>query len=164
MNDSTFYHLINDSLRTECKQLCDFTDTLDKTPAEKKSHIAEYKCAKYRYASLSLIHSIIHNNNHFRKLCNLKYSHYLLLPFDEILKKHADYLNLYESAPENEQPDFSLYYAILAFAEEEIEKLERKLPTATDWEKIELNERIGGLKYAITCLDNAWQRRKEVFQ
>jgi len=38
------------------------------------------------------------------------------------------------------------------------------LSNAGDWEKIELEERIGGLKFAKECLDEAWQRRKEVIQ
>lgn len=161
MGDSSFYIIAKDALSKECKRLCDFTNLLDNSPTEKKKQIAEFKCAKYRYASVSLILSTIYNNNRCRKLYNLQYSHYLLLPFDEIFKKHADYLALYESALEEEHPDYSLYYAMTAFVDEEIEELENRLPYATDWEKIELEERIGGLKFAGACLDEAWQKRKE---
>ena len=44
----------------------------------------------------------------------------------------------------------------------EIAKLESKLENATDWEKVEIEERIGGLNFAKECLNEAWQRRKEV--
>ncbi len=163
IGDSTFYLLANDLLGKECKRLCDFTDMLDKKPTEKKKCIAEYKCAKYRYASVSLIHSTVYNNNRCRKLHNIEYSHYLLSPFDdEFFKKNIDYFTLYESVPANEKPDYSLYYSMITFAETEIATLEEKLTQATDWEKIELEERIGGLCFAKTCLDEAWQKRKDV--
>ncbi len=162
IGDSMFYILANDSLSKECKRLCDFTDALDKDRAEKKERIAEYKCAKYRYATVSLIHSTVKMNNLHRQKYNIEYSHYVLRPFDEIFKERAEYFGLYESAPAGEKPDYSLYYAMLAFAERELNKLESKLKTATDWEKIELEERIGGLEFAKACLDEAWQRRGEV--
>ena len=164
IGDSTFYILANALLSNECKRLCDFTDALDKDRAQKKERIAEYKCAKYRYAAVSLIDSTVCNNNRCRKLFNIEYSHYLLQPFDEIFKEYAEYLALYESAPDGEKPDFSLYYAVLAFTEKEMHDLESKLEYATDWQKIELEERIGGLKFAKECLDEAWQRRGEVIE
>lgn len=161
VGDSTFYLFANDMLRKECSRICDFTDTLDKDPATKKETIAEYKCAKYRYASVSLIHNIVHHNNRCRKLHNLEYSHYLLQPFDEVFKKCAEYLALFDSASTNEKPDYSLYYGVTAFADAEIDKLKSKLPLATDWEKIELEERIDGLLFAKECLDEAWMKRKD---
>ena len=162
IGDSTFFRIANDLLHKECKRLCDFTDALDKDPLQKKQKIAEYKCAKYRYAAVSLIHSTVYNNNRCRKLHNIEYSHYLLQPFDEIFKECAEYLALYESATPSEKPDFSLYYAMLEFTERELAKLNVRRQNATDWEKIELEERIGGLKFAKECLDEAWQRRKDV--
>lgn len=162
IGDSGFYLMANDLLKKECKRLCDFTDMLDKDSTEKKKRMAEYKCAKYRYASVSLLHSTVYNNNECRKLHNLEYSHYLLRPFDDIFKKHTDFLALYEAAAESEKPDYSLYYAMLAFAEEESARLEEWLPRATDWEKVELEERIGGLCFAKECLNEAWQRREAV--
>ena len=41
-----------------------------------------------------------------------------------------------------------------------IEELKDKLNGATDWEVVELNERISGLEFAKVCLDEAWQERK----
>ena len=164
VGDSVFYLFANELLNRESKRLCEFTESLDKDPQRKKELIAEYKCAKYRYASVSLIHSIVHNNNRCRKLHNIEYSHYLLQPFDEIFKECAEYLALYESATPSEKPDFSLYYAMLEFTERELAKLKEKNQNATDWEKVEIKERIGGLKFAKECLDEAWQRRKEVIQ
>ena len=86
IGDSTFFRIANDLLHKECKRLCDFTDALDKDPLQKKQKIAEYKCAKYRYAAVSLIHSTVYNNNRCRKLHNIEYSHYLLQPLTIPLK------------------------------------------------------------------------------
>ena len=162
IGDSTFFRIANDLLHNEAKRLCDFTDALDKDPLQKKQKIAEYKCAKYRYAAVSLIHSTVYNNNRCRKLHNIEYSHYLLQPFDEIFREYDEYLTLYEAAPTNEKPDHSLYYSMVALAEREFTELNKKIQNATDWEKIELEERIDGLKFAKECLDEAWQRRKDV--
>jgi hypothetical protein len=85
--------------------------------------------------------------------------HYLLLPFDELFKQHEDYLALYDAADDADKPDYSLYYAMLAFIESETAKLESKLPHASDWEAVELTERIGGLRFAKACLDEAWDKR-----
>ena len=38
----------------------------------------------------------------------------------------------------------------------------QKLIYATDWEKVELEERIDGLNFAIECLNEAWEKRKDV--
>ena len=162
IGDSVFFLISTELLNKENKRLCDFTDALDKDTCQKKKRIVEYKCTKYRYASVSLVHSILCNINRFRKLHNLEYSHYLLQHFDEIFKEYDEYLTLYESAPANEKPDYSLYYSMLAFAERELAKLNEKIQNATDWEKVELEERIGGLKFVKECLNEAWQRRKEV--
>lgn len=164
VGDSVFFSIATELLNNECKRLCDFTDILDDEPTVKKEKIAEYKCAKYRYAAVSFLNAAVHNNNRSRKLYNIEYSHYLLQPFDEIFKAHNEYLALYEAAPVNEKPDYSLYYSMLALAETEIAKLNEKMQNATDWEKIELEERIGGLKYAKECLNEAWTRRKEVIK
>jgi len=160
MENTAFYSKVMDALNKEIIRICSFTDHLDKNPLEKKEKIAEYKCAKYRYASISLVHSILYNNNRYRKLHNLKDNHYLLSPFDEIFKCYPEYISLYNAALEDEKPDYSLYYAISAFADREIKKLKDMLSGATDWEAIEVDERISGLEFAKVCLDEAWQERK----
>ena len=164
VGDSAFYILSHESLGREIKRLENFTDALDKNPALKKEQIAEYKCAKYRYAAVSLIHSTVYNNNRCRKLHNIEYSHYLLQPFDEIFKECTEYVALYESVPVHEKPDFSLYYAVLAFTERKLAELRAESQNASDWEKVELEERLGGLNFAKACLNEAWQRRKEVIE
>ncbi len=161
MENTIFFTWVDNALSAECDRLCQYTDELDKTPSEKKKQIAEYKCAKYRYASVSTIHMAIYHNNRCRGLHDMSATHYLLLPYDELFKQHEDYLTLYEAAAEEEKPDYSLYYGMLAFAEEEMEKLNANLSHATDWEKVELEERLGGLQFAKACLDEAWQKRKE---
>jgi hypothetical protein len=161
IGNSVFYRIANDLLGKECRRLCDFTDALDKDPAEKKKRIAEYKCAKYRYAAVSTPHALIQMNNFHRQKYRLEYSHFLLLHFEELLKERADYLALCDSAPQDEKPDYSLYYAMLALVEKEIGLLEEKLPLATDWERVELEERLDGWRFGKACLDEAWAKRKD---
>ena len=55
-----------------------------------------------------------------------------------------------------------MYYALLAMIEKELAELEGKLKNATDWEKVELKERIGGWLFGKECLRDAWQRREGV--
>ena len=164
IGDSYFFLIANDLLSNETKRLCDFTDALDKSLQQKKEMIAEYKCAKYRYASVVLIESTVYHNNRCRKLHNIEYSHYLLRPFDDLLRENAEYLALYESAPKSEKPDYSLYYSMLIFIERKLGVLNEKIPNASDWEKVELDERIGGLKFAKECLNEAWQRRRDMIE
>ena len=159
MVNTKFYKLANEALSHECARIESFTDALDKDPAAKKEQIAEYKCAKYRYATVSLIHASIHNINRCRGLHDMSAFHHLLLPFDELFKQHGDYLALYDAADDADKPDYSLYYAMLAFIADETAKLESKLPHASDWETVELTERMGGLKFAKACLDEAWDKR-----
>ncbi len=164
IGDSLFFLLANELLNKECEKLCDFTTALDKDPEQKQHRIAEYKCAKYRYATISLVHSTVYNNNYCRKSHNIEYSRYLLSPFNAIFEEKTEHLALYESAPKNEKPDYSLYYAILAFVEKERMLLEEKLLRADDWEAVELKERIGGFQFSKECLEKAWQMRKDVDQ
>ena len=159
MVNTKFYKLADEALSRECARIESFTDALDKDSAAKKEQIAEYKCAKYRYATVSLIHASIHNINRCRGLHDMSAFHYLLLPFDELFKQHGDYLALYDAAADTDKPDYSLYYAMLAFIADETAKLESKLPHASDWETVELTERMGGLKFAKACLDEAWDQR-----
>ena len=162
IGDSTFFVLADELLGKECRRLCDFTDALDKEPAKKKDSMAEYKCAKYRYAAVSLIHNTLYQHNRCRKQQNMENFHYLFLPFDEIFKSYPEAVALYDAASANEKPDFSLYYALLGFADQELAGLEEKLQKATDWERVELEERMAGLTFAKECLDEAWQKRKDV--
>ena len=69
--DSIFYTLAHAAMNREIKRLEDFCENLDKTPELKKEQIAEYKCAKYRYAALSAICASFYNNQRCRKLYNL---------------------------------------------------------------------------------------------
>ncbi len=160
MTDTKFYKLADEALSHECARIESFTEALDKDLAEKKEQIADYKCAKYRYAAISVIHVALHNINRCRGLHDMSATHHLLLPYDIILKQHEDYMALYDAAAEADKPDYSLYYAMLAFIEEESSKLESKLPHASDWETVELTERMGGLCFAKACLDEAWDKRE----
>ena len=83
------------------------------------------------------------------------------MPFYEYLIAHRDYLALYEAAPESEKPDYSLYYGMLAFAENQVAELEEKLLHANDWESVELTERISGWRFGAESLREAWEKRGE---
>ena len=50
----------------------------------------------------------------------------------------------------------------LTISQSELEDISANLQRANDFEKVELDERADGLKFAKACLDTAWQRRKEV--
>lgn len=160
-NDSKFYTLAYNAMKKESERLEAFCESLDKNPELKKAQIAEYKCAKYRYAGVSVLHSVFYNNQRCRKLHDLAYSNYLLMAFNEYFMARPEYFAIYEAAPEGEKPDYALYYGMLTFAEKQISELEEKMPLANDWEKIELTERLGGLRFVLECLREAWEKRGE---
>lgn len=162
VSNSAFFLIANDLLDKECKRLCDFTDSLDKNPPEKKNRIAEYKCAKYRYAGTTNVWCRFFHSH--RVAGRNVGTHYLIPQLNDIFITIPEYVTLYDNAPDGEKQDYALYYGTVAFADSEIAKLESKLEHATDWEKVEIEERIGGLNFAKECLNEAWQRRKEVIQ
>lgn len=160
METSRFFQIANELIRAETKKQESFCATLDKNPAEKKKRIAEYKCAKYRYAGTSKVWCrFLHSHRVAAKNAS---NHYLLPDINEIFVSVPDYVALYETAADVEKQDFALYYGHIAYADSEIAKLEATTENATDWEAIELKERICGLQLAKECLNKAWQRRKEV--
>lgn len=160
MSDSVFYTAAIQKINAETARLDAFCDTLDKNPAEKKKQIAEYKRAKYRYAGVTNLWCAVYNG--YRTRARNAATHYLPKWVEEVFLRNSAYVRLYENAPEEEKPDYALYYGASALAEEKIADLSGKLPLATDWEKIELEERLGGLRFAKECLDEAWERRKDV--
>lgn len=153
----SFYREAFGMISEEIERLDSFTSQLDKAPNEKKERIAEYKCAKYRYAAISNIQSMIYHSH--RLSHKLTSTHHLLLPVDEILKKRPELLDACESAPVGEEEDYGLYYGMVAFTDELLSECEEKLPNATEWEKIELSERISGYKYSKECLYEAWKKK-----
>ena len=158
MGDSTFFRLANEALSKESKRLCDFTDSLDKDPIQKKEKIAEYKCAKYRYAAVARINNILYHGNRVY----LKGA--IHIDIEDVIKNNNKLFNLCNNATDDEKIDFKLYYGTSTIAEELLTEIQKKLKNATDWEKVELEERIGGLRFAKECLDEAWQKRGEVIQ
>ena len=156
IGDSTFFRIANELLHKECKRLCDFTDALDKDPLQKKQKIAEYKCAKYRYAAVARIYNFLwHGNRVYHKPA-------IHVDIENCIKNNKELLELCNNAPDSEKIDYKLYYGISFIADEMNNSYSKGLSNAGDWEKIELEERIDGLKFAKECLDEAWQRRKDV--
>lgn len=159
MSNSIFYTHVYNSIKNEADRISEFTNSLDRDPTAKKERIAEYKCAKYRYAAITNIHTMLFHCNRLKdKLGN---SHYLLAPIDELLRNRTDLLALCDKAPENEKSDYGLYYGMIAFADEKIREIKEKLPPSSDWEKVELEERLDGYLFTKGCLDNAWHTREE---
>lgn len=154
-----FYLKANALIKKEIEKLEWFTDELDRNPNDKKERIAEYKCAKWRYAGVSAVHAMLYNCN--RLGYQLKDTHYVISPVNELLKQREDYLTLYDNAREDEKSDYGLYYGMVAFANQLISESKDKLNGANDWERIELTERISGLELAKRCLNTAWENRKE---
>lgn len=155
IGDSAFYIRANDLLGKECKRLCDFTEALDKDPAVKKERISEYKCAKYRYASVAHIHNLVYHGN------RVYHKSAIHVDIETCIQNNEELSNLCNHTDDNEKIDCKLYYGISFFVKEKLSTLMNRMGNATDWEKIELEERIGGLRFAQECLDEAWQKRKD---
>ena len=143
-------------LTEECGRLCRFTDQLDQNKDEKKARIAEYKCAHLRYAAVSSVLCALQNNRRAQKRQDLSATHHLLPPFSEILQSAPDHLARYDGTPES-----GLYYGLCAYIDTLTADLNAKRERASDWERIELEERLGGLAFARTVLDETWQTREE---
>lgn len=154
--NSAFYLYAEDAMSREIKKLNDFTDTLDNNTSEKEERIAEYKCAKYRFAAIEAIHvAMLHCNRLKDKLSD---THYLLAPFDNMIKHDAEFLNTYNNAPDERKEDVGLYYGMLAYANSLIAQKQEKLSSANDWEHIELNTYIEGYKFALNCIEEAFRK------
>ena len=162
MSNSHFYQLAIESINAETKRLDDFCEALDKDPVERKSKITEYKCAKYRYAGVTNAWCMFLFSH--RTAERNAEDHYLIPQVNDIFVTRSEYVALYDNAPEEEKRDYALYYGVLSFVEHKIAEITAKLPFAADWEKIELEERMGGLQFAKECLNEAWQKRKDVIQ
>ncbi|MBQ4274825.1 MAG: hypothetical protein IJB94_07680 [Clostridia bacterium] len=160
MENSAFFQNAVKLINEETKKLESFCNELDKDPIAKKNNIAEYKCAKYRYAGATAVWCMFFHSH--RVASKNVQNHYLISQVNDIFVTIPEYMALYENAPDDEKRDYALYYGVLAFANAEIAKFEEKLAYASEWEKIELEERIGGLQFAKVCLDEAWQKRKDV--
>ena len=160
MGNSRFFQIALERIDTETKKLKSFCDALDKDSVAKKKKIAEYKCAKYRYAAIERIHMLLYHGNRVYRLSD-RNKH---IDIENSLAQREEYLLQVENAPENEKIDVKLYYGITGIVGELLSGFEERLSRANDWEKIELEERISGLKFAQECLDEAWKRRKEVIQ
>ena len=159
MSNSRFYQLEIERINAERKRLDDFCEALDKNPMERKSKITEYKCARYRYAGLTNVWwALFHSHRTAER--NVE-NHYLDPSINDVFITVPEYVVLYDNASEGEKRDYALYYGVTAFTNSKIAELEEKLSLATDWEKIELEERMGGLQFAKGCLDEAWQKRKD---
>jgi len=153
MADSVFFTQAHETLSAECIKLEDFCAELDGDPSAKEERITEYKCAKYRYAG---VFRMLYHCNHVLGMCKLH------LPAMDALGERPDYQALVDGVAEEDKLDYHMYYGVRAIAEKEAADYESKLDSATDWEKIELTERLGGLYFAIDCLDKAWAERKGV--
>ena len=153
---TNFYTHAHRILIEECGRLCRFTDELDRNKAEKESRFMEYKCAHLRYAAVSSVLCALQNNRRAQKRQDLSATHHLLPAFDEILQNAPAHLVRYDGIPEA-----GLYCGLCAHIDALTADLAAKRGGASDWERVELDERLGGLAYARAVLDEAWQTREE---
>ena len=95
IGDSAFFRIANDLLDNEIKRLCDFTAVLDKELLQKKEKIAEYKCAKYRYASVARIYNFLwHGNRVYHKPA-------IHVDIENCIKNNKELLELCNNAPDS---------------------------------------------------------------
>lgn len=154
---SEFYHKAFDAMEQETLKLCDFTDSLDNDPAMKEKKMAEYKCAKYRYAALVRIQVIFFQN--YRLKTSLDNPELLISPLEDALSKRPEYVEICEMADVRDKAETKWYYSTLAYVDEFISDEEQKLSLADDWEKIEIQEHIAGFEIAKKCLEAGWNER-----
>ena len=155
MNTSEFYMTAINMINNETLRLDNFCDALAKDADEKKKQIVEYKRAKYRYAGITNVWCVLRLN--YRNRATNARTNYLAPKINEIFTSNERYFGLYMSAPEDKKADYALYFGVKSFAEDKLKSLEKELALATDWEKVELEDRIDGIKFAISCLNTAWQ-------
>ena len=161
LGSSVFFLIAHDSLGKECQRLEDFTITLDREPAKKRKCIAEYKCAKYRYASVSHAHNLLYHGYRVYRMSEA-HKH---VDIENVIQNNHELLQICNSAVHHEEKiECKLYYGISIIVQEQMKMYTKKMETASDWEKIELEERLGGLEFAKFCLDEAWQKRKDVIE
>lgn len=154
MVNTKFYTDAHDALHAESQRLAMQIQHFDQNPAEKKASMADYKCLRFRSASVDSICMMLYHGNRVYRLPGVH------LIIEDALNARPDYLSICESAPAEELIDYKLYYGISAHIESKLAEYEANLPLASDWEKVELTERMGGLQYARACLDEAWAQRE----
>ncbi len=153
VTEHAFYAYAHEALYAESRRLEAQIRHFDQHSDEKKANMADYKCLRFRSASVDSIRMMLyHGNRVYRRPA-------VHLDIENSLAARPDYLSICESAPTEERIDYKLYYGISAHIESNLAEHEADLIHASDWEAIELEERMGGLRFAKTCLDEAWDKR-----
>ena len=155
MNESIFAASALRLLSAEAGRLDEFTAKIGGDPVEKKKHMPEFKCAKYRYASVFIVKVTLEGILRSRKNRDLSSSRFLPVYYNDILQRHADRLAGYISADEAAKPDAALFFGLNALIDDRVGELDSNLEMASDWEKIEINERLAGFSAARECLERA---------
>ena len=154
ITERAFYAYAHEALHAESQRLEAQILHFDQKPDEKKAHMADYKCLRFRCASVnSICRMLYHGNRVYRRPA-------VHLDIENCLAGRPDYLSICESAPDEERIDYKLYYGISAHIESKLAEYEAGLAHAADWEAVELEERMGGLQFAKACLDEAWDKRE----
>ncbi len=154
MKDSKFYTLAYEPLKTETDRIEAFSTALDSNMTEKQKRIEEYKMARYRYGAVcAIVNALFFSNKLIDKLYE---THFVLEPYDALIKNDAEFLKAFNEADEDKKSDVGLYYGILAYADLLIEEKAQKLSFANEQEKVELNCYIDGYRFAKKCIKEAW--------
>lgn len=154
MSNSEFYTIAMSAFAAEIQKIEDFTEGLERDPEEKRRRIGEYKSEKCRYAGIIPISNGLYFCNKYKsRLCD---SHYLLERFEELVLDDVEFLKQYEEADDEKKPDFALYYGMRTYGRKLWADKEEKLKNANDFERVELQCYIEGHKFAMDCLEAAW--------
>ena len=148
----TAYKLLNEnncSIEEHCKELRGQIKNDD-------GKMAEYKCEKFRLASLQSVERLVLHGSRVIELGKIH------IEIEDNLKSDSSYADLYKASCEAERNDSKLYYGIKISIESKLKAIEEKMPVANDWERIELECRKEGLIKADGFLDTAWNNRKAV--
>ncbi|MBE6708142.1 MAG: hypothetical protein E7578_02720 [Ruminococcaceae bacterium] len=155
MKNENFFDIARDAIEVEVQKLEAFTDELDHDLTRKREMIAEYKCAKYRHAGMTNISARFYFCNKFGYKYEKQY--YQLPDVWELVKEDSAFFEAVDNAPEDEKRTVALYLGILAYADHLISEKESLIATATDWEKVELEEYLVGHRFARKCIVEAWE-------
>ena len=139
----------NNSIDNHCKELRSQMKNDD-------GKMAEYKCEKFRLASLQSVEMLVLHGSRVIELGKIH------IEIEDNLKSDSCYAKSFKACCEDERDDEKLYYGIKISIESKMKVIDEKLTKANDWEKIELECRKEGLIKAENYLDTSWNNRKAV--
>jgi len=155
MANVNFYDIARKAIEVEANKLEIFIDELERDLDKKSDMIEEYKCAKYRHSGIENISVKFFFSN--KSGYKFEEQYYQIPDVWRIVKNDKSFIEAVDNVSDDEKRVVALYRGILAYADYLIAKKEALLATATDWEKVELEEYLAGHKFAQKCIIDAWE-------